>query len=89
MAAAGAQQLGDETSFVIVPNQAQDDTHVALSQHPAGRTEAGKIYIEARVDDDFTGDFVQVGCGSESSKSQLTLFVSSCVTISYIPFLLK
>lgn len=59
----------EHSSFVIEEDQKQDNQNGDYQESPVleGARELGKIYLEARVQDDFTDDLVEVGDGSLSN----------------------
>jgi hypothetical protein len=58
-----------EHSFMIEENRKQDDQNGDYQESPVpeGTRELGKIYLEAKVQDDFTDNLLEVGCRSLSN----------------------
>lgn len=69
MKTASAPKVREHSSFMIEENQTQDDHNGDYQQSPVaeGIRELGKIYLEARVQDDFMDDLVEVGYCSLSN----------------------
>jgi MoxR-like ATPase len=80
MKTARALGLGDQSSFRVEEDQRQDDQNGNYHESPLpeGTRELGRIYVEARVQDGFTGDLIQVGC---RSRSDILSFINSFIKI--------